>query len=114
MQNIEERWLEFQENPQKLRFGLGTDRVNPFGVRSIGLSTWPIILVNYNIPPWMATKTGLVLLALFIPGPHKGRNKDIYLDPLIEELEILWWGIQIHGVSCPIAAHETMVKGILI
>ena len=63
----------------------------------------------------MATKTGFVMLALLIPGPHKVRNMDIYLEPLIEELEILWRGIQVHDVSRrPIAARDTMVKGILM
>ena len=66
-------------------------------MRSTAWSTWPTVLVNYNIPPWMATKTGFVMLALLIPGPHKVKNMDIYLEPLIEELEIRWRGIHIRG-----------------
>ena len=62
----------------------------------------------------MATKIGFVMLALLILGPYKVRNMDIYLEPLIEELEILWRGIQVHDVSRPIATRDTMVKEILM
>ena len=97
-----------------MRFGLGTDGVNPFGLRSTAWSTWPIVLVSNNIPPWMATKTGFLMLALLILGPHKMKNMDIYLEPLIEELEVLWRGIQIHDISRPIAAPDAIVKGIIM
>ena len=53
----------------------------------------------------------LVLLSL---GPHKVKNMDIYLEPLIEELKFLWRGIQIHDISHPIAACDAIVKGILM
>ena len=49
-----------------------------------------------------------------ISGPHKVKNMDIYLEPLIEELKILWRGIQIHDVSRPIATRDAIVKGILM
>ena len=56
--HIETTWSEFREDPRHLRLGLATDGVNPFGVCSTIWSTWPIILINYNIPPWEATKKG--------------------------------------------------------
>ncbi|KAL3697415.1 hypothetical protein R1sor_011491 [Riccia sorocarpa] len=49
--------------------------------------TWPEFRRN---PP---SKKGFLLLALIIPGPKKVRNIDIYLEPLVEELQQLWTGI---------------------
>ena len=97
-----------------MRLGLGTDGVNPFGLHSTSWSTWPAVLINYNLPPWMAIKKGFVMLALLIPGPHKVKNMDVYLKPLIDELQILWHGIKVHDVSRPIGMRDAEVKGILM
>ena len=40
-QHIEKRWPELRANPHNLRFGLGTDGVNPFGLQSTAWSAWP-------------------------------------------------------------------------
>ena len=113
-QHIEERWSKFQANPGHLRLGLGTDGINPFGLRSTSWSTWPVVLVNYNLPPWIAIKKGFIMLDLLIPGPHKVKNIDIYLGPLIDELEILWRGIYVYDVSRPINQRDAEVKAILM
>jgi hypothetical protein len=47
-------------------------------------------LVNYNIPPWLATKKGHIILSLLIPGKHKVNNMNVYLQPLLDELKALW------------------------
>ena len=101
--HIETTWLEFREDPRHLRLGLATDGVNPFGVHSTTWSTWPVVLINYNIPPWEATKKGNILLSLLIPGKYKVKNMDVYLEPLIEELQELWRGIQVTDVSRPLS-----------
>ena len=90
------------------------DGVNPFGLKSTAWSTWPVVLVNYNIPPWKAIKKGHVMLALLILGKHKVKNMDVYLEPLIEELMLLWEGIEIHDVSRPLGQRNAQVKGILM
>ena len=66
------------------------DGVNPFGLRSSSWSTWPVVLVNYNISPWLAFKEGHLLLSLIVPRKH-----GCYLAPLIDELLELWNGIEI-------------------
>jgi hypothetical protein len=40
----------------------------------------------------MTTKKYFIMLSLLIPGPRAiiGENFDVYLSPLIEELEVLW------------------------
>ena len=70
------------------------DGVNPFGLRSSLLwRTWPVVLVNYNIPSWLAIKKGHLLLSLILPRKHKVKNMDVYLAPLIDELLVLWNGV---------------------
>ena len=56
--HIETTWSELKEDPRHLHLGLATDGVNPFGVCSTTWSTWLVVLINYNIPPWEAQKKG--------------------------------------------------------
>ena len=83
---------EFAFEPRNLRLGLATDGVNPFSVKRSTWSTWPVLIMNYNLPPWMTTKKHFVMLSLIIPGKKSvtGDNFDTYLQPLLEELQILW------------------------
>ena len=47
-------------------------------------------------------------------GPHKVKNMDVYLEPLIEELEILWEGVQVHDISRPPNRRDAVVRAILM
>jgi hypothetical protein len=95
---IDTTWPEFGDESRYLRLGLGIDGVNPFGFRSSSYSGWPVVLVNYNLPPHMAIKMGHIMLTL-IPGKYKVANMDVYLAPLVEELQILWQGVSIEDMS---------------
>ena len=88
--HIESCYPDFAKESRNLHFGLSTDGVNPFGIKSTNWSTWPVVLVNYNIPPWLATKKGHIILSLLIPGKHKVKNMNVYLQPLLDELKTLW------------------------
>lgn len=58
---------------------------------STSYSTWPVILIPYNLPPWMCMKRSSFILSLLIPGSKSPSNDiDVYLQPLIEELKELW------------------------
>ena len=94
--------------------GLAMDGVNPFGLRSTTWSTWPDVLVNYNIPPWLAIKKGHLLLSLLIPGKYKVKNMDVYLAPLVDELKLLWEGINIHNISRRSGHRALNLNGILM
>ncbi|MCO5577427.1 hypothetical protein L7F22_031259 [Adiantum nelumboides] len=93
--HIETKWPWFEREPRHLRLGLGTDGVNPFGLRLTKWSTWPVVLVNYNIPPWMSIKKGHLILSLLIPDKRKVKDMSVYLAPLIKELQDLWTGIKV-------------------
>lgn len=62
-------------------------------------STWPIILVNYNLPPWLCMKPENLILSTIILDPESPKNNiDIFMQPLIEELKELWdIGIETYG-----------------
>ncbi|GJV66867.1 retrovirus-related pol polyprotein from transposon TNT 1-94 [Tanacetum coccineum] len=92
----------FAEDARNVRLGLSTDGFNPFGHSSRPYSCWPVFVTPYNLPPWMYMKEGVIFLTLIIPGPHSpGKNIDVYLRPLIEELKILWKkdGVPTYDVS---------------
>ena len=90
------------------------DGVNPFGLRSTTWSTWLVVLVNYNIPPWLAIKKGHLFLSLLVPGKYKVKNMDIYLAPMVNERKQLWEGINIQDVSRRSGHRALNLRGILM
>jgi hypothetical protein len=93
-----EAWKSFDEihpdfalDPRNVRLGLAADGFNPFGIMSSSHSTWPVMLVPYNLPPWLCMKQQSFILSLLIPGPSSpGMDISVYLQPLISELQELW------------------------
>jgi hypothetical protein len=82
---------DFMADSRNVRLGLIADGFNPFGNMSTSQSTWPVLLVPYNLPPWMCMKQTSFILSLVIPGPSSpGMDIDVYLQPLIDELLELW------------------------
>ena len=61
-------WEEFGKEARNVRLGLATDGVNPFSIKRSTHSTWPVLLMNYNVPPWMTTKKHFIMLSLIIPS----------------------------------------------
>jgi hypothetical protein len=62
-----ENICKFGAKHQNLRFGLGTDSMNSFGLWNGSYSVWLVVLMYYNLPPHMATKKGYIMLMLLIP-----------------------------------------------
>ncbi|KAF7116710.1 hypothetical protein RHSIM_RhsimUnG0018000 [Rhododendron simsii] len=93
-----DEWKEFDvKHPdfaceaRNVRLGIATDGFNPFGNMSNSYSMWPVILIPYNLPPWLVMKDSFVMLTLLIPGDKQpGIDIDVYLRPLIDELKELW------------------------
>jgi hypothetical protein len=46
----------FQRDARNVHFVLAADGVNPFKQTHSTWSTWPVVLLNYNLPPWLSTK----------------------------------------------------------
>ncbi|XP_042472278.1 uncharacterized protein LOC122054932 [Zingiber officinale] len=88
---FDERHYEFASDPRNVRLGLTADGFNPFKNQSTSHSTWPIVLMPYNLPPWECMKPYSIILSTLIPGPKEpGNDIDIYLRPLLTQLKDLW------------------------
>jgi hypothetical protein len=82
---------EFSADSRNVRLGLTLDGFNTFGNMSTFHSTLPVMLVSYNLPMWMCMKQTSFILSLVILGPSSpGMDLDVYLQPLIDELQELW------------------------
>lgn len=47
--------------------------------------------IPYDLPPWMCLKQPFWIMSMIIPSlTSLGNNIDVYLQPLIEELNQLW------------------------
>ncbi|XP_024630394.2 uncharacterized protein [Medicago truncatula] len=89
--DFDRRYSDFSRDARNVRLGLASDGFNPFKTMTISHSTWPVVLIPYNLPPWMCMKQPNFILSLLIPGPKgPGNNIDVYMQPLIEELKELW------------------------
>ncbi len=97
--HVDETWPSFASDPRNVRMGLAMDGVNPHKLMRKPNSIWPVLLINYNIPPWLAMKKNYVILALIMPGPKAPKNPDVYMQPLIDELLRLWEGVQCYDVT---------------
>ncbi|CAA7059754.1 unnamed protein product [Microthlaspi erraticum] len=85
------KYPDFASEPRNVRLGLSTDGFNPFSMKNSTYSCWPVLMVNYNMAPDLCMKEENVMLTLLIPGPHQpGNSIDVYLEPLIEDLQHLW------------------------
>ncbi|XP_071695789.1 uncharacterized protein [Rutidosis leptorrhynchoides] len=81
----------FAKDVRNVRLGLASDGFNPFGNKNLSYSTWPVVLIPYNLPPWLCMKKPYILQTLLIPGPcAPGNNIDVYMRPLLDELKELW------------------------
>ncbi|KAL6205544.1 hypothetical protein ACLB2K_022802 [Fragaria x ananassa] len=89
--NFDSKHSSFFANIRNVRLGLASDGFNPFRTMNIPHSTWPVILVPYNLPPTLLMKQPYIYLSVLIDRPQApGDNIDVYLQPLIEELKELW------------------------
>jgi hypothetical protein len=72
--------LVFMANSRNVQLGLIAHGFNPFGNISTSHNTWPVMLVPYNLPPWMCMKQTSFILSLVIPGPSSpGMDINVYL-----------------------------------
>ncbi|CAN6687318.1 unnamed protein product [Malus baccata var. baccata] len=103
-----EQWKSFDQihesfgiEPRNVRLSLAIDGFNPFGKMNLRHSTWPVLIFPYNLPPWMCMKEPYTFMSLLILGPTSpGNDIDVYLSPLIDELQTLWeTGVETYDIS---------------
>ena len=65
--------------------------MNPFDNLSSQYCAWPVLLVIYNLPPWLCMKRKYIMLSLHTSAPKQHRNDiDVYLTLLVENLRKMW------------------------
>ncbi|XP_010474311.1 PREDICTED: uncharacterized protein LOC104753810 [Camelina sativa] len=85
------KYPSFVAEERNVWLGLSTDGFNPFNMKNNNYSCWPVLLVNYNLPPDLCMKKENIMLTLLVPGPQQPSNSiDVYLEPLIEDLNHVW------------------------
>ncbi|RVW62905.1 hypothetical protein CK203_059764 [Vitis vinifera] len=88
---IDHRWPDFAAEPRNLGLAISADGINPHSSLSSRYSCWLVVMITYNLPPWLCMKRKFMMLSLLISGPQQpGNDIDIYLAPLIEDLKTLW------------------------
>jgi len=94
-------YKDFANEHRNVYLGLCTDGFNPFGKSGRKYSLWPVILTPYNLPPSLCMKREFLFLSILVPGPeHPRRSLDVFLQPLIHELQLLWSeGVVAYDVS---------------
>ncbi|XP_021740070.1 uncharacterized protein LOC110706456 [Chenopodium quinoa] len=91
---FDEKYTEFATDPRSVRLGLASDGFNPYRLMNTNYSTWPVDLIPYNLPPWLCMKPSSFILSIIILGKFgPGMDIDVYLQPLIHELKLLWEGV---------------------
>lgn len=83
---------KFFDDPRDIALGLATDGFAPFRRRKN--TCWPIIIINYNLPPDIRFHLSQILCVGVVPGPKKPKDFDSFLWPLVEELLALQAGVR--------------------
>src|ERR1044072_3664057 len=88
---IDNDYPEFGKEARNLRLAFSTVGMNPHGIQSISHNTWSVILMIYNLPPWLCMKCKYMMLSMLISRPKQpGNDIEVYLKPLTKDLKILW------------------------
>ena len=62
-----------------------------FGNMSTNHNSWPVLLVIYKLPPGLCMKRKYMMLSMMISDlKQPGNDINIYLSPLIEDLNLMW------------------------
>ena len=92
----EQQPIFFFSDPRDIALGLSTHGFALFKRRK--LTSWPIIIFNYNLPPEERFKKTHIISCGTIPGPNKPWDMDSFLWPLIQELVQLEIGVSAFDV----------------
>ena len=101
--NTDVAFKNFGTDSRNLRLALALDGVNPFKLNNTNRSTWPVLILIYNLEPWFVTKKFFISLCILISGKHKPTAKtiDLFLHLLLRELLEFWRGVPALDFSSP-------------
>ncbi|KAL2227815.1 UNVERIFIED_CONTAM: hypothetical protein Sindi_2140200 [Sesamum indicum] len=97
-----------ERNPNRMKTPYAIFRLAPHAEYGCSYSCWPVILTPYNLPLGMCINSEYMFLTMVIPSPSSPKRPiDIYLEPMIEELENLW---HVDVLKCDSAKNETFTR----
>ncbi|GKE62011.1 hypothetical protein Tco_1512378 [Tanacetum coccineum] len=107
--NFDTKYPDFAKEPRNVLLGLAANGFNLFDNLSQSYNMWPVILTTYNLPPWLCMKESSFMLTLLIPGPKSpGKDIDVYLRPLIDDLKDLWAKLSVETIDVAIGQKFNM------
>ena len=56
---VDHRWPKFFSEPRNLRLVISADGINPHSSLSSKHSCWLVLMIIYNLPPWLCMKRNL-------------------------------------------------------
>jgi hypothetical protein len=98
----------FFSEPRDVALGFMLDGFQIFKRRRRGSATcWPLIAINFNLPPEIRTRLSNVLPLGIIPGPMAPKDYDSFLHPFINECKELAAGIRAYDAEdkCDFTLH---------
>jgi hypothetical protein len=88
---------KYFEDEHQIALGLSADGMCPF--KRWTNSCWPLLIINYNLPPDECTHVNNLICIGMVPGPGCPADLNSYLQPLIDELLELSQGTAAVDVS---------------
>ena len=106
----------FGTESRNMRLALALDGVNPFKLSNTNWSTWPVLILIYNLEPWFVTKKFFISLCILISGKRSptATNIDVFVRPLLNELKQLWQGVTTLDFSQPEGSRGFKLRGLLM
>ncbi|XP_073361549.1 uncharacterized protein [Aegilops tauschii subsp. strangulata] len=92
--DFDREFPEFAKDARNVRLVIATDGLNPFKFGGSQYSCWPVFVSPLNLPPALCMSEENIFLTMVIPGPqHPGKNINVFMRPLVDELLQLWAGV---------------------
>ena len=106
----------FGRETRNMRLALALDGVNPFKLSNTNWSTWPVLVLIYNLEPWFVTKKFFISMCILISGKRSptATNIDVFLRPLLNELHQLWRGVSAQDFTQPVGSRRFNLRGLLM
>jgi len=67
---FDDEFSEFCKDLRNIRLSLATGGMNHFSNMSMNHSSWPVLLVIYNLPPKLCLKRKYMMLSMMISDPR--------------------------------------------
>jgi hypothetical protein len=100
---------KFFSDGRDIALGLATDGFSPFKKKKA--TAWPLVLVNYNLPPSIRFRRENLICVGDIPGPKKPKDIDSFLWFLIMELLRLAVGVRAFDGQSQFMLHAYIILG---